>query len=642
MRSVAVLFVGNSLTQDGIAYLPYMLKNYYPEVDFKIYMWYIGGKTLADHYSNFTSSGKADIFSVAENSESWTNYSKSKTMASVLSTYTFDIVCMQEYFNYKSSYEDCSDWDNCRDYILANYKGSNALKFISLLHAPLRKEGVDVHQVYERIVAGNALILQNTISEDIIPNGIAVYRALDTELNTLGDLGQLSPDGTHTQEGLPCLLQTYVTLCWLFDRWDINKSIYGHSMRMTTDIYNKISVPGANLGSGVMQGTDAQNILAQEIAIKAYQEGKQLLMMNQYKRFSITTNIANATIKINGVEQSTIKVLAGSTINWEVSKDGYHTQSGSMVVQDDIIKSVELLPLVEVESISAMFTQGKRTIFNEQELNDLKKYLVVTVNYADGTSGTTEDYSLSGTLTGGTSTVTVSYGGHVTTFNVEIADIVIPDGYTRYGWVATKSDSNPSTKAPSYFIYLNAYEDMNVLSSEFILGVKPNVAKANPAVCGARLASGDGYPWYGLYMQDDGIRVDLRGYGSKISYPCSQTKFKLMIDNPPTSPCSATINNGEATITREWTTSPVIPYGMSLFNNIPNGSTTNMAFNYSTRIGEIIFRDYEGRCVGYYIPVTYEGKIGMFDVITQTFCTAKTASAVTISNSGCLYKVGNW
>ena len=67
-RSVSILFVGNSLTQDGIAYLPYMLKNYYPEVDFKIYMWYIGGKTLADHYSNFTSSGKADIFSVAENS----------------------------------------------------------------------------------------------------------------------------------------------------------------------------------------------------------------------------------------------------------------------------------------------------------------------------------------------------------------------------------------------------------------------------------------------------------------------------------------------------------------------------------------------------------------------------------------------
>ena len=259
-NSISILFVGNSLTQDGIAYLPYMLKTYYPEVDFKIYMWYIGGKTLADHYSNFISSGKADIFSVAENSASWTNYSKSKTMANVLSTYKFDMVCMQEYFNYKTEYVDATDWNNCRDYILSNYKGGNALKFISLFHAPLRTKSdgsKKVEDVFALTKAGNELILKTTISEDMIPNGIAVYNALSTSLNSLGDNGELTPDGTHTQEGLPCLLQTYVTLCWLFDKLSINKSIYGSPMRMTTAIYNSINVPGANLGSGVVTGTDA-------------------------------------------------------------------------------------------------------------------------------------------------------------------------------------------------------------------------------------------------------------------------------------------------------------------------------------------------------------------------------------------------
>ena len=641
-RSLSILFVGNSLTQDGIAYLPYMLKNYYPEVDFKIYMWYIGGKTLAEHYSNFTSSGVAEIFSVAENSESWTNYKKSKSMASVLSSYTFDIVCLQEYFNYKTSYEDCSDWNNCRDYIVSHYKGGNALKFISLFHAPLRKSGYDVNEVYKRTEAGNALILQNTISEDIIPVGIAVYRALDTELNTLGDLGQLTPDGTHTQEGLPCLLQTYVALCWLFDRFDINKSVYGHPMRITEAIYNKISVPGANLGSGVVLGTDAHYLLAQEVAIQAYKEGKQLLAANLYKRFSITTNVEGAKIKINGVEQSAVTVVAGSTVNWEVAIEGYHTQSGSEVVLSDTIRFVELLPVVEVESLTALFTQGQRTIFDEQELDDLRRYLVVTANYADGTNTLTDNYVLSGMLHSGTSSVTVSFGGQTTTFDVEVTEVVIPEEYTRYDWVATKDDTGPDNKVSSYFIYLNAYEDMNLLSSEFILGEKPNVQRANPGVCGARLASGDGYHWYGLYMQDDGVRVDLRAGGSKVAYPADRHRFKLVVDNPPTSPCSATINDGEATTTRVWTSSPVIPYAMSLFNNIPNGATSKMAFNFSTRIGDIIFRDYEGRCVGFYVPVTYQGKIGMFDVITQTFCTAKTASAVTISNSGCLYKVGNW
>ena len=257
-----------------------MLKHYYPEIDFKIYMWYIGGKTMGNHYSSFTSDGVADIFSIAVNSESWTNHNKTVNMKSVLSTYTFDIVCMQEYFNYKTSYTDCTDWNNCRNFIVDNYKGGNELKFMSLFHAPLRKSGYDVHEVYKRTKDGNALILKTTASQDIIPFGIAVYNALSTDLNNLGDLGQLSNDGTHTQEGLPCLLQTYVALCWLFDKFGIEKSIYGHPLRMTTEIYNRISVPGANLGSGVVEGTEAQYQLAQEIAISAFNEGKQFLQDN--------------------------------------------------------------------------------------------------------------------------------------------------------------------------------------------------------------------------------------------------------------------------------------------------------------------------------------------------------------------------
>ena len=282
-HSISILFVGNSLTQDGIAYLPYMLKTYYPEIDFKIYMWYTGGYTLGQHYETFVNKTAASIFSVAENSAKWTNYNKSKKMADVLSTYKFDIVCMQEYFNYKDEYVDATDWNNCRNYIVSNYKGGNALEFISLFHAPLRTKAdgsKNVEDVYAMIKHGNALILQTTISQDMIPNGIAVYNALSTDLNVLGDNGELTPDGTHTQEGLPCLLQTYVTLCWLFDRLGINKSIYGSTMRMTTAIYNTIDVPGANLGSGVVTGTDAQNLLAQEIAIQAYKEGKQFTINN--------------------------------------------------------------------------------------------------------------------------------------------------------------------------------------------------------------------------------------------------------------------------------------------------------------------------------------------------------------------------
>ena len=280
-KEISILFIGNSLTQDGIAYLPYMLKTYYTDIQFRFYMWYNGGYTLAQQYSKFTGDTACEIFSVAENTEEWTNSNNTVKMSSVLSTYKFDVVCMQEYFNYKASYttDDLVDWNNCRDYITSNYTGGNGLEFISLFHAPKRSDAASIFAVTE---TGNALILQQTVSQDMIPNGIAVYRALSTDLDSLGDQGHLSPDGTHTQEGLPCLLQTYVTLCWLFDKMAINKSVYGCPMRMTTAIYNTLNVPGPNLGSGVITGTAAQNLLAQEVAIKAYKEGKQFVINNLF------------------------------------------------------------------------------------------------------------------------------------------------------------------------------------------------------------------------------------------------------------------------------------------------------------------------------------------------------------------------
>ena len=657
-KEISILFVGNSLTQDGIAYLPYMLKTYYPDINFRIYMWYIGGKTLENQYSYFTTNGVADIFSVAENTSYWTNYSKNKTMSWVLENYTFDIVCMQEYFNYKTEYKEVTDWNNCRDFIISNYKGGNALEFISLFHAPLRKDGADVNEVYKRTEEGNALILQTTISQDIIPNGIAVYRALGTILNSLGDKGQLSPDGTHTQEGLPCLLQTYTTLCWLFDRLGINKSIYGHPMRMTTEIYNSIKVPGANLGSGVIQGTDAENILAQEIAIKAYKEGKQFLMRNLYPfewgssvkplneyTFSIVSDPIDAIIKLNGVEQSSVTVVEGSIVNWEVSKENYYTQSGSETVTSNIVKDITLQMIKQLDSISVEFTQGNVTIFNEQNIEDLRNYITVTANYNDGTFNEVQSYTLSGNLDNENSEIIVTFAGKTDTFNVNVTNIALPTGYTRYGYIESihyDTVSKSDYKHPDNFIYLNAYDDMNTLSSEFTLGCKPGVKLSTPGVCGARLASGSSTPWYGLYLKEDGVSVQLRNTTQVVPWPSDTSKFKVTIDNKETSPYRAKINNGSY-VSKEWTApTSVIPYGMSLFNNIPNGSTSNMSFNIQIRIGEIVLRKYDGECVGYYIPAVYENKIGMYDVMTQTFCTAKIANAVTLGDSDCLYNVGNF
>ena len=83
-----------------------------------------------------------------------------------------------------------------------------------------------------------------------------------------------------------------------------------------------------------------------------------------------------------------------------------------------------LYPPVGLVSISAVYTQSG-TIYNTDSLDSLRGDLVVTATYADNTVRTVTDYTLSGTLTPGTSTITVSYGGKTTTFDVTVTESTI-------------------------------------------------------------------------------------------------------------------------------------------------------------------------------------------------------------------------
>lgn len=78
-------------------------------------------------------------------------------------------------------------------------------------------------------------------------------------------------------------------------------------------------------------------------------------------------------------------------------------------------------PPADLVSISAVYTQSG-TVYNTDSLDSLRDDLVVTALYVDTTTETVTNYTLSGTLTEGTSTITVSYGGKNTTFDVTVTE----------------------------------------------------------------------------------------------------------------------------------------------------------------------------------------------------------------------------
>lgn len=331
-NSVSVLFVGNSLTQDAVSYLPLVLKEIAPNLTFNFYMWYDGGYTLTQILNKWNNSGKAEIFSVCENVTSWTNYNNSKTIANVLADYDFDIVSLEEYFNYKRengyTAEDKQVFNDIIAYLRTNY--DKAFKVVSFFHRPLVKNPSTnvadlaiADEVFGLTYDGVRWQLENTISESVIPTGIAAYRAMrDTTLNGLGTFGYMSYEGTHSQEGLPCLMQAWCCAMWLLDKLGIPVSINNSQTRVTSSNYSSINVPGPN--GSVVVGTTAQDRDAMDVAIKAYKEGKRLetgcISPNGIPAYKVEIGGGDTTITERSVQLNAVfcPIDAEQSVEWSI------------------------------------------------------------------------------------------------------------------------------------------------------------------------------------------------------------------------------------------------------------------------------------------------------------------------------------
>lgn len=113
-----------------------------------------------------------------------------------------------------------------------------------------------------------------------------------------------------------------------------------------------------------------------------------------------------------------------------------------------------------VSSISAVYTQSGK-VYDIDPLDSLKNDLVVTATYNDTSTAIvpSTDYTLSGTLAAGTSTITVTYSGKTTTFDVTVED-GLPSGYTAVTYIknATQDQNCAVNTGLNYAYGSNNYE----------------------------------------------------------------------------------------------------------------------------------------------------------------------------------------
>jgi len=145
-----------------------------------------------------------------------------------------------------------------------------------------------------------------------------------------------------------------------------------------------------NQGSAVIYSTDSLDTLKPYLTVTAHYDDSSTSAVTNYT-LSGTLNEGTSTVTV---------LYSGKTTTFTVNVAAPAT----------------------LVSISAVFTQGSAVIYTDDSLDTLKQYLVVTATMADSTTQTVTNYTLSGTLTVGTSTITVSYGGKTDTFTVAVSE----------------------------------------------------------------------------------------------------------------------------------------------------------------------------------------------------------------------------
>jgi hypothetical protein len=101
----------------------------------------------------------------------------------------------------------------------------------------------------------------------VIPCGTAIQNARHTRLDSLGKGGQLTYDGTHLQEGLPCMIDSYTSTQALLNILSIKATVKNSILRVSNAWGGKTKVPGRN--GSCIAGTDEDYALCLQCALKA-------------------------------------------------------------------------------------------------------------------------------------------------------------------------------------------------------------------------------------------------------------------------------------------------------------------------------------------------------------------------------------
>lgn len=287
-RKLRLVCIGNSYSQDALAYVPFIMQAMGIDVDVTIGILMMSSSTLSDHIENFEGETAAYTYYHYESgATAWENQGK-KTIQYALETYQWDIIL---------THSVGAGETNKNVYMPKVHRIVNdlytdlaypvKLGWVSGQTRPAVTNGGanrtdEVIMNYYNILQGQSQnILQESVFDFNIPVGTAVQNArtipalkaigeyASNENNTSGNGYLCYSDGVHLQEGLPCQLAAYTVILTLLDLLGINeKSIFGDPTRVISSWTSDKSIPSPH---GTCTGSTDDNCrMAQQCAIMAH------------------------------------------------------------------------------------------------------------------------------------------------------------------------------------------------------------------------------------------------------------------------------------------------------------------------------------------------------------------------------------
>ena len=272
---ISYLAIGNSVNQDVVAYIPYLLKTLYGNnIDFEIGIAFIGSYTIKDYVEQvITKQKKIEVYSYANNTDIWTNYNNTYYLEDILGLHKWNIISFQMYQTrtiVSAHIEDVTLAPQLLNYIKSKAIQDCVFGFVTpATYTDMRSTYIEWQQTVLTNCALDFFIDYGATKELMIGKGISS--------------SLMTTDGYHSNEGFPCISLSLTAIHVLAKLINIKDKSSNLKDRMTVAKHSTLNIPNQN---GVFTTTTEDNwIIGIDSAI------------NGFRVSNATLNISNNTLR---------------------------------------------------------------------------------------------------------------------------------------------------------------------------------------------------------------------------------------------------------------------------------------------------------------------------------------------------------